>query len=1173
MKGKLRKGSGMRQRDGGGERKCSLWRFISSLGFRRRILLGYLCGGLLFGWLSLVGAQPKSEDPFRLPAQEREVDVPETTDEFPRTPPLGEQDLPYEAPPAPATNVEGQPSLPSDEREQSPVAEPSVTRPEERVVPSTREEQTGPATQGEPPAEETRSQPTRNETPDGIPGQKSVEPPSTPPVHEQTAPTPPRQLPPGHPPVTAEHGLAGGTKEETASSAEEGKLLSNIRQVTFIGQRAGEGYFSQDGSLLVFQSEREPGNPFYQIYLLDLHSGSLRRVSPGVGKTTCPWIHPTKKKVLFASTHLDPRAAEKQKAELTQRNSGQERRYSWDFDEQYELFETDLASGKMVNLSKTRGYDAEASWSPDGSLIVFASNRHAYTIPLSVEDQETFARDPSSQMDIYLMKADGTQVRRLTTEPGYDGGPFFSADGRKICWRRFSLDGATAEVFTMNVDGSEQTQITQLGTMSWGPYFHPSGDYLIFASNREGMRNFELYMVDAAGASTPVRVSFTDGFDGLPAFSPDGKRLTWSSARGIQKRPQIFFAEWNDATARQQLGLAGAVEVTTAEEDQPVPAPQLGTAFPPINTRGLRIHLDTLASEKMEGRLTGTEGERRATEYVASIFQWLGLMPAGDNGTYFQTFQFTGGVSLGTANQLTMRSGSGEQTWTVNSEWRPLSSSRVGAIDPTDVVFAGYGIVAPAAEGNGAYDSYAHLDVNDKWVLVFRYVPEGVSPQVRQHLNRYASLRYKTMIARDKGARGIIFVSGPQSQVKEQLVPLSFDASMSTSSIAAISVSDAVAERFLQGSGKTLGDLQASLDSGMSASGFVIDGVRLEVVIDVVQEKRSGRNVLARLIAGQGPGKTAVVVGAHVDHLGRGEGTSSLAREEEKGQVHYGADDNASGVAGLLEIAQALTEAKGKGELRLQRDVIFAAWSGEELGLLGSNHFVRTLSGSGAESAVLTPSISAYLNMDMIGRLKNAVVLQGVGSSSLWVREVERLAAPLDLAVTLQQDSYLPTDATAFYLKGVPILSAFTGAHDEYHTPRDTTEKINGEGAAKISRFMAALAQSLATRADPPDYVAATKPPTTVGRVAVRAYLGTIPDYTPGDTIGVKIAGVVKGGPADLAGMTGGDTIIEMAGRKIENIYDYTYALDGLKIGVPAEVRVVRQGQPIILKIIPRSRE
>ena len=166
------------------------------------------------------------------------------------------------------------------------------------------------------------------------------------------------------------------------------------------------------------------------------------------------------------------------------------RRYSWDFDEHYDLFETDLASGQAKPLTKVRGYDAEAAWSPDGSLIVFASNRHAYAQPLSPEEQELFARDPSSQVELYLMRADGTQVRRVTISTGYDGGPFFSADGQKICWRHFSEDGATAEIFTMNVDGSEVRQLTQMGALSWGPYFHPSGDYLIFATNRQGMQEF-----------------------------------------------------------------------------------------------------------------------------------------------------------------------------------------------------------------------------------------------------------------------------------------------------------------------------------------------------------------------------------------------------------------------------------------------------------------------------------------------------------------------------------------------------------------------------------------------------------------------------------------------------------------------------------------------------------
>ncbi len=163
----------------------------------------------------------------------------------------------------------------------------------------------------------------------------------------------------------------------------EASLLANIRQVTFSGRRAGEGYFSQDGAQLIFQSERDADNPFFQIYLMDLQTGDTQRVSSGYGKTTCAWMHPSGQKVLFASTHLDPQARDKQKQELELRAAGKERRYSWDYDEYFDIFDADLQGQQLKNLTNTRGYDAEASWSPDGKLIVFSSNRHAYAEPLS----------------------------------------------------------------------------------------------------------------------------------------------------------------------------------------------------------------------------------------------------------------------------------------------------------------------------------------------------------------------------------------------------------------------------------------------------------------------------------------------------------------------------------------------------------------------------------------------------------------------------------------------------------------------------------------------------------------------------------------------------------------------------------------------------------------------
>jgi Tol biopolymer transport system component len=954
----------------------------------------------------------------------------------------------------------------------------------------------------------------------------------------------------------------------------EERLFTNLRQVTFAGQRAGEGYFSQDDALLVFQSEREPGNPFFQMYVINRTTGEVRRVSPGYGKTTCGWIHPNKNEVLFASTHLDPQSRAKQKEELTQRATGEKRRYAWDFDEHYDLFQTGVAGGPLKNLTHTRGYDAEASWSPDGSLIVFTSNRRAYTEKLTAEEQESFKKDPSSLADIYLMKADGTEVQRLTNTLGYDGGPFFSADGKKICWRRFSPDGSAAEIWTMNVDGTDQQQITHLGVMSWAPYFHPSGDYLIFATNLQGFANFELYVIDAAGKSQPVRVTYAEGFDSLPAFSADGKVLTWTSTRTPDKKAQIFFADWNDAEIRRLLGLTTEPAPPALSQVEQVLFPPDAVTVPEINANDLRLHVGTLASETMDGRQAGTEGEKAATEYIASVFRSLGLTPAGDQGTFFQEFPFTAGVSLGANNTLTLAAQeTGEQSYTVDTDWRPLAFSKTGVIEPSEIVFAGYGIVAPATDGQAEYDSYVHLDVKDKWVMVFRYLPEDVTPEVRQHLNHYAPLRFKAMAARDRGARGLIVVSGPNAKVKEQLVPLTFDSSLAGTSLAAIAVTDNVAEQLLKPTGKSLKELQDALDIGKAEMGLAMSSRTLAATLDIQQEKRSGRNVLARLRAGKVDGRSTIAVGAHVDHLGHGIGASSLAREEEKGHIHYGADDNASGVAGLLEISQYLVDLKAKGKLPLKRDLLFAAWSGEEMGLLGSSYFTRTFGGRTAEPTSLRPALAAYVNMDMIGRLDKNLIVQGVGSSSTWLGLLERFNAPIGLPIVTQNDSYLPTDATSFYLKEVPILNAFTGAHADYHTPRDTADKLNYNGAEKITHLFATITAALAIQADAPDYRRMEKPASTVGRVGIRAYLGTIPDYAQTDVVGVKLSGVAKGGPAESAGMQSGDIVVELAGKKIENIYDYTYALDGLKIGTPVEVTVLRGNQRMALTVTPGARE
>ncbi len=350
---------------------------------------------------------------------------------------------------------------------------------------------------------------------------------------------------------------------QTQPPSPERDFLSRTRRLTVDGKRAGEGYWSPDGKRLVFQSERDPANPFYQIYVLDLTTGDTKRISPGIGKTTCAFFRPGSTEIEFASTHLDPNSKKYQQDELDFRASGKERRYAWDYDPSMDIFTYDEKTGATKQLTTAKGYDAEGGYSPDGQWIAFASMRDAYNRTLSAAEQKQLALDPSYFAEVYIMKADGSGQKRLTTEQGYDGGTFFTKDGR-IVWRHFEENGLIANIWTMKADGADKKQITDFGSMSWAPYEHPSGEYFLFASNKLGFENFEVFMVDKAGLKEPVRITYTDGFDGLPVPSPDGTQLAWTSSRagGAGSAGQIYLAQWNHAAAMAALKAAGPRQST-----------------------------------------------------------------------------------------------------------------------------------------------------------------------------------------------------------------------------------------------------------------------------------------------------------------------------------------------------------------------------------------------------------------------------------------------------------------------------------------------------------------------------------------------------------------------------------------------------------------------------------
>lgn len=984
----------------------------------------------------------------------------------------------------------------------------------------------------------------------------------------------------------------GGEIRSEGGEKGEDQFLTTIHQLTYQGKSAGEGYFSPDGKFLIFQSERDAENPFYQIYMMSLETGDTHRISPGTGKTTCSFFRPNSDEVLFASTHLDPDAKTKQQAEIEFRASGKKRRFTWDYDTNYDIFSAKRDGSALRRLTSAPGYDAEGAYSPDGSKIVFCSLRNAYPIEkLTPEEQKRLETNPGYFGEIYIMNADGSDQKRLTTWDGYDGGPFFSPDGERIIWRHFNENGMLADIYTMRLDGSDVCRLTDFGSMSWAPYYHPSGEYIIFHSNKHGFTNCELFIVDTRGEKEPVRITFTERFDGLPVFSPDGKQLAWTSGRTPNGDSQLFMAAWNHEAAREALKLSGmrsesqaiqppgiSENIQQSTVNKPI---QKNTAAskdrvhsfsPEITAADLRAKVQYIASDELEGRMTGTRGTQMAAYYIADYFKRIGLKPMGDKESYFQEFPFISGSKLIQGqNKLYITKGSnGKQTieFEVDKDFLPLAFTANGEVEG-QVVFAGYGLSVPGNEGKG-YDSYAGVDVKDKIVLALHHVPEKVDMKRHLELTRYAGLRYKAMLARERGAKAFFVVIGPKSPGSGELMPLSSDKASANSGITAASIHGKVADALFAGSGKDIEAIQSGLDeeNPQIEGSFDLPNVRVKISTAVEQIKETDRNILGFLPAGEGiEGAEYIIVGAHYDHIGRG-GVDSLAHKGEEGQIHNGADDNASGVSTVLELASSLAEERKRNQHMFRRGIIFALWSGEELGCLGSSYFVE-------HPTIPLKNVITYMNFDMVGRLKeNNLIVEGVGSSNTWTRLIEKCNVAGKFSLKLLQDPYQPTDVTAFYPKEIPVIHFFTGVHEDYNRPTDDPETLNYEGMVRIAEFSRSMVLDLVRNAERPDYVkVAQSGERRTEKVSRRTYWGTIPDFTAENIEGVKINNVKLDGPADKAGMKDGDIVIEIEGKKITNIYDYNYIMDTAGIGKPVEVMVIRNGERQTLTIVPVARK
>jgi Peptidase family M28/PA domain/PDZ domain len=575
--------------------------------------------------------------------------------------------------------------------------------------------------------------------------------------------------------------------------------------------------------------------------------------------------------------------------------------------------------------------------------------------------------------------------------------------------------------------------------------------------------------------------------------------------------------------------------------------------------------VDALASPKLEGRLTGSPGADAAAAYIERELKRIGAKPLPGGFGFRVPFTFTSGIKdEGTSIALGGTGTDKGQVWLDRSAVGALSFSESGSVT-APVVFAGYGLRAPAENGGGfVYDSYAGLDVKDKIVLVLRYLPEKAEREQREQLVRFSALRYKAQAARQAGAKAIVIVTGPTSAGSGQVIPLAYDTAAAGSGIVAASVNGAVADALFAAAGKSLRETQEALDTGNPhVAGFPLGTRAVTVNAKLVRQTAMTDNVAGYLPATRAVtdiAKPWVMLGAHYDHLGHGGRGSSLARAGEVTKVHPGADDNASGVAAVLAAAAQLKNgARG-------RNVAFVFWSGEEAGLLGSAAFT-------AKPPLPLDQLAAYFNFDMVGRLgTNALQVQGAGSSPSWAALATSSNADPTLKIVVQNDPNLPTDSSSFNQAGIPTLSFFTGSHEDYHRPTDTADRVDAAGIDRIVGYATTIVSRVADAAEPP--VFAKVEPQSRGRGArdgIRLYTGTIPDYAS-ETNGLLLGGVSAGGPAEQAGLQKGDIIVEIAGQSIANVYDYTYALDLMKVDQPAKVVYLRNGEKKETMLTPRVR-
>ena len=562
-----------------------------------------------------------------------------------------------------------------------------------------------------------------------------------------------------------------------------------------------------------------------------------------------------------------------------------------------------------------------------------------------------------------------------------------------------------------------------------------------------------------------------------------------------------------------------------------------------------------LTAPETEGRASGTAGADRAARHIAAVFQGAGLAPGGDAGSYLQAFSVPTGVRLGAANSLAVIAPVA-RALTVSRDFMPLAVSTDGA-ETGDVAFAGYGITAPDL----GYDDYAGLDVRGKVVLVLSQEPRPADPSspFRQPTAYHYSQRsHKVINAREHGARAVIIAVHPG--VGTDALPELAGVSQPLG-IVAVGVTRAGADALLSPAGMRLADLSESIDRSLAPRSLSLPGTRVRIEVSLVRDRAIAANVVAVLPGADARlAHEAIVIGAHYDHLGRG-GEGSLAPDQ-AGAVHPGADDNASGTAAVMALARALASAP-----RAPRTLVFVAFAGE-----GWACSARRTSCGRRRSHSVSPVL--MVNLDMVGRLRDGkVYVGGVDSGDTLRAWVTDAARGLALTPELRGDPFGPSDHTAFYAAGVPVVFLFTGAHGDYHRPTDTWDKLNPQGLELVTAFTARIVVAAAGAAAAPVYVRAQ--PAPAGEPRRGGYgpvFGVVPDFGESAEPGARIGGVRPGSPAEKAGMRAGDIIVQFAGVTVKTLDDLTFALRGQRAGQRVEIVVVRDKQQLRMEAVLEER-